>query len=180
MFVNAASTLTVPATTAIDLGGIGKGFAADIVAEELVEMGATGAVVNIGGDLRATGTPSDDASWYLGIEDPRLAATKPPTHLTAVRLQEGGDLGLGDAGVLGLVLREHLVGVAEVVERGDREGDVTPGLRGLGRAAARGEKGECCGARNGGCRSAASCKIHGHSFVCVGVMVDESALMWWL
>ena len=34
--------LTVPATTAIDLGGIGKGFAADIVAEELIEAGALG------------------------------------------------------------------------------------------------------------------------------------------
>lgn len=85
-----ASTLTVPAASAIDLGGIGKGFAADIVAEELVEMGATGAVVNIGGDLRATGTPSDDGSWYLGIEDPTVAPTKPPTHLTAIRLHEGG------------------------------------------------------------------------------------------
>ena len=29
---------------------IGKGFAADIVAEELVEQGATGALVNVGGD----------------------------------------------------------------------------------------------------------------------------------
>ena len=82
----AASTLTVPATTAIDLGGIGKGFAADIVAEELMEAGATGALVNIGGDLVVLGHPGDDASWYLGIEDPR----DPPNHVARLRVQTAG------------------------------------------------------------------------------------------
>ena len=76
----------MPATSAIDLGGIGKGFAADIVAEELHEAGATGAVVNVGGDLRVIGQPGGDTSWYLGIEDP----TRAPEHLTFVRLEDGG------------------------------------------------------------------------------------------
>ena len=82
----AASTLTVPAMTAIDLGGIGKGFAADIVAEELIEAGATGALVNVGGDLVVLGHPSDDTSWYVGIEDPR----RPPQHIARLRLLTGG------------------------------------------------------------------------------------------
>jgi thiamine biosynthesis lipoprotein len=81
-----ASTLTVPTMSAIDLGGIGKGFAADIVAEELMEMGAAGAVVNVGGDLRVIGSPSNDASWYLGIEDP----SNPPHHVAFLRLETGG------------------------------------------------------------------------------------------
>lgn len=81
-----SSTLTVPATTAIDLGGIGKGFAADIVAHELLADGASGALVNVGGDLAVRGTPSDDRSWYLGIEDPR----RPPHHVALLRLQAGG------------------------------------------------------------------------------------------
>ncbi len=81
----AASTLTVPANTAIDLGGIGKGMAADIVAEELIEAGATGAVVNVGGDLVVLGTPDDDESWYMGIEDPR----NPPEHVAVLRMQCG-------------------------------------------------------------------------------------------
>ena len=81
-----ASTLTVPANSAIDLGGIGKGFAADIVAEELVEQGATGALVNVGGDLRTAGIPSNDESWYLGIEHP----LKAPEHVAVLRLQDGG------------------------------------------------------------------------------------------
>lgn len=81
-----ASTITVPFESAIDLGGIGKGFAADIVAEELLEAGATGAVVNVGGDLVVLGVPSDDASWYVGIEDPR----DPPNLVATLRLQSGG------------------------------------------------------------------------------------------
>jgi thiamine biosynthesis lipoprotein len=82
----AASTLTVPPFGAIDLGGIGKGFAADIVAEELMEAGATGALVNLGGDLAVLGTPGDEAVWYLGIEDPR----NPPHHVAVFRLVTGG------------------------------------------------------------------------------------------
>jgi FAD:protein FMN transferase len=79
-------TITVPSTSAIDLGGIGKGFAADIVAEELVEAGALGAVVNVGGDVRVIGRPHDATSWLLGIEDPR----RPPEHLAFLHLEEGG------------------------------------------------------------------------------------------
>jgi FAD:protein FMN transferase len=82
----AASTLTVPAGAAIDLGGIGKGFAADIVAEELIEAGAHGVIVNVGGDLRVLGTPLDDASWYLGVEDPHHV----PNHVAVLRLEQGG------------------------------------------------------------------------------------------
>ncbi|MDO8391319.1 MAG: FAD:protein FMN transferase [Actinomycetota bacterium] len=82
----ADSTLTVPAFGAIDLGGIGKGFAADIVAEELIEAGATGALVNVGGDLAALGSPGDEEVWIMGIEDPR----DPPHHVAVFRLLTGG------------------------------------------------------------------------------------------
>ncbi|MEI7548195.1 MAG: FAD:protein FMN transferase [Actinomycetota bacterium] len=87
----AASTITVPAFGAIDLGGIGKGFAADVVAEELMEAGATGALVNIGGDLAVLGRPTDGATgrdgvWFMGIEDPR----DPPHHVAVFRLLTGG------------------------------------------------------------------------------------------
>ncbi|MFZ9483021.1 MAG: FAD:protein FMN transferase [Ilumatobacteraceae bacterium] len=81
-----ASTLTVPPGSAIDLGGIGKGFAADVVAEDLLEMGASGVVVNVGGDLRVGGSPSADASWHLGIENP----LDPPHHIAFLRVGQGG------------------------------------------------------------------------------------------
>jgi thiamine biosynthesis lipoprotein len=81
-----AGTLTVPATSAIDLGGIGKGFAADIVAEEALEAGVTGILVNVGGDMVVMGEPSDDVSWYLGIEHP----LDPPNHVARLRVEVGG------------------------------------------------------------------------------------------
>jgi FAD:protein FMN transferase len=51
----------------IDLGGIGKGRAADLVATELVERGATRTIVNLGGDVRVAGSGEDAR---IGIEDP--------------------------------------------------------------------------------------------------------------
>ena len=81
-----AGTLTVPATSAIDLGGIGKGMAADIVAEELIEQGVTGVAVNLGGDMVAMGTPSNDESWYVGIANP----FRPDEQVMQLRIDCGG------------------------------------------------------------------------------------------
>jgi thiamine biosynthesis lipoprotein len=60
----------LPAGVGIDPGGIGKGLAADIVAEELRAAGAQGALVNLGGDLRVIGRPDDAECWYVDLEDP--------------------------------------------------------------------------------------------------------------
>lgn len=62
---------TLPAACGFDPGGIGKGFAADLVVEELMEAGAAGACVNLGGDLRAEGSPGEAGPpWIVDIEDP--------------------------------------------------------------------------------------------------------------
>jgi thiamine biosynthesis lipoprotein len=60
-------SVTLPPGVALDLGGIGKGFAADLVSAELLQDGATGACVNLGGDLRVRGTPPDGA-WIVEVE----------------------------------------------------------------------------------------------------------------
>ena len=88
IIVNVAdSTLCVPAGGAIDLGGIAKGFAADIVAEELIEGGARGALVNVGGDICVLGESFDgEASWLIGIEDPE----SPSGHVGRIAVQQGG------------------------------------------------------------------------------------------
>jgi FAD:protein FMN transferase len=60
----------LPSGTGFDPGGIGKGLAADIVIDELLAAGASGACVNLGGDLRVAGcNPSGDA-WTVAIEHP--------------------------------------------------------------------------------------------------------------
>lgn len=64
------STVRLPVGVAIDLGGIGKGHAADIVAAELVAAGAHGACVDLGGDVAVAGTAEDGEAWVIGIEDP--------------------------------------------------------------------------------------------------------------
>jgi thiamine biosynthesis lipoprotein len=55
----------------LDPGGIGKGLAADIVVGELIERGAHGAMVNLGGDVSVAGAAPTQAGWIVGVEDPR-------------------------------------------------------------------------------------------------------------
>ncbi len=54
----------------IDLGGIGKGLAADIVANELIAAGANSAYVSLGGDIHAAGEPVDDNGWLVPLIHP--------------------------------------------------------------------------------------------------------------
>jgi thiamine biosynthesis lipoprotein len=55
----------------LDLGAIGKGYAAREVVEFLVERGITGALVAAGtSTVYALGSPPDDDAWTVGIKDP--------------------------------------------------------------------------------------------------------------
>lgn len=65
-----AGTVTLPPGVCFDPGGIGKGLAADLVAEALVGAGAVGALVNLGGDLRAVGEPPAPEGWAVSLPDP--------------------------------------------------------------------------------------------------------------
>jgi len=62
--------VTLPPGVRIDPGGIGKGLAADLTVAELLDAGAPGAMVNLGGDLRAAGEPPDGAAWTVAVDDP--------------------------------------------------------------------------------------------------------------
>lgn len=65
----------LPVGTALDAGGIGKGLAADLVAEGLVARGAAGALVSIGGDLRVVGVAPRATGWSVDVADP--SGTRP-------------------------------------------------------------------------------------------------------
>jgi thiamine biosynthesis lipoprotein len=65
-----ALTITRPPGLRIDLGGIGKGLAADVLAEGIVDRGARCACVSLGGDVRAAGSPLDGEPWLVPVEDP--------------------------------------------------------------------------------------------------------------
>lgn len=66
-----ASTVTItdPAAT-LDVGAIAKGFAVELVAEELEAEGITGYVINVGGNVRTVGSKADGTPWLAGIENP--------------------------------------------------------------------------------------------------------------
>jgi thiamine biosynthesis lipoprotein len=55
----------------IDVGGIGKGYAADRAAEEMKKAGAQGGVVALSGDIKTFGAPPDAAGFPVGIKHPR-------------------------------------------------------------------------------------------------------------
>jgi FAD:protein FMN transferase len=62
----------------IDLGGIGKGMAADLVADELIAAGANAAYVSLGGDIHAAGEPVDEHGWRVPLLHP--ATGEPIDH----------------------------------------------------------------------------------------------------
>ena len=64
------SRVRLPAGTRIDLGGVGKGLAADLVTRGLVDRGARSALVGLGGDLRARGEMPDPGAWDIPVVDP--------------------------------------------------------------------------------------------------------------
>lgn len=75
-----AQTISLPQATALDLGGVAKGWLADRIATTLGRWGPT--LVDMGGDLRARG----NHPWPVGVEDP----LQPGRLLLDFDLSEGG------------------------------------------------------------------------------------------
>lgn len=76
----------------IDLGGIGKEYAVDKVAERLHKKSGYPVMVNFGGDIRViNGNPLDEP-WSIGIEDPELE----DSAVGLVGLSNGGVATSGD------------------------------------------------------------------------------------
>jgi FAD:protein FMN transferase len=65
-----AGTVSLPAGTRLDLGGIAKGYAADLLGAHLRAAGAAGACVNVGGDLRVSGTAPRGGPWTVAVPHP--------------------------------------------------------------------------------------------------------------
>ena len=64
----AHNRIHLPEDVGFDPGGIGKGLAADIVAESLVASGAHAAMVAVGGDIRIAGDAP--TNWTVEVESP--------------------------------------------------------------------------------------------------------------
>ena len=77
---------------ALDLGGFGKEYAVDIVAEIAADLGIANVLVDFGHDLRALGKPPGRPAWHVGLEDPK----QPGTSAGSVAL--GGSRGIASSG----------------------------------------------------------------------------------
>lgn len=64
------TTLTVPDGMQLDLGAVGKGYAADEAAAVLRENGVESALLDFGGNILTIGTKPDGTSWRVGVRDP--------------------------------------------------------------------------------------------------------------
>ena len=62
------STITLPLGTALDPGGLGKGLSADLVVAELMRQGASGCLVEVGGDLRVAGAAPGGHAWTIAVD----------------------------------------------------------------------------------------------------------------
>lgn len=83
--IRADNTVTLPLHMTLDAGGIGKGLAADMVAEHLLSRGAESVCVNLGGDIRVTRIKTSTHDWPIHIMSP----THPETVICTISLAEG-------------------------------------------------------------------------------------------
>jgi thiamine biosynthesis lipoprotein len=86
---------------ALDLGGIAKGWSADELARRYLAP-FPGYLIDLGGDLRVRGGPSDGEPWIVGIADPRVdagiaQANQGATYVAGLALTAGGIATSGDA-----------------------------------------------------------------------------------
>jgi thiamine biosynthesis lipoprotein len=89
----AKPVLTLPAGMEIDLGGIGKEYAVDRVADWAARESRDPVLVNFGGDLRCTGTVPAGGAWQVGIE----SLAKPGQPAKRIELRSGALATSGDA-----------------------------------------------------------------------------------
>ena len=74
----------------LDLGGIAKGYVADVLVSQLVDAGVTSAYVNLGGNVKVLGTKPDGSPWRVGVRDPHPNASE--TDSIARVSLEGGSV----------------------------------------------------------------------------------------
>ena len=70
---------------AIDLGGIGPGYAVDRIGERLLELGSPAHLVELGGEVRAWGQPSKSRPWRVRL----TAADAGQGHSREIDLADG-------------------------------------------------------------------------------------------
>lgn len=63
--------------TSIDLGGIAKGYIADLLKDDLVSSGYTSGIIDLGGNILTIGSKPNNQDFRIGIRRPEPDATEP-------------------------------------------------------------------------------------------------------
>ena len=63
-------TVTLLDGAQLDLGGIAKGYAADLLRAQLEKEGVTSATLDLGGDVFVMGRKTDGSDWRIAVKDP--------------------------------------------------------------------------------------------------------------
>lgn len=90
--VDGAVTVKRLPASALDLGGIAKGYGVDRAAAVLREHGVFRGLVNVGGDLMALGDGPGGRPWRVGVRDPR----DPSTHVRTLEVVDRAVATSGD------------------------------------------------------------------------------------
>lgn len=61
------NSISLEAGMMIDLGGIGKGYAGDLIVQMRKENGSKAGIINLGGNVHCYGQKPDGQDWYLGV-----------------------------------------------------------------------------------------------------------------
>ena len=64
------NTVTLSDGAQLDLGGIAKGYAADLLRAQLEKEGVTSATLDLGGDVFVMGRKTDGSDWRIAVKDP--------------------------------------------------------------------------------------------------------------
>ena len=87
-----SSIIKNTANISIDLSAIAKGYAVDQVAKSLEAYGINNYLIDIGGELRASGFAQGEQAWRVGIEKPHtLGGIQQVIELTNKSIATSGD-----------------------------------------------------------------------------------------
>ncbi len=88
------NTVFLPeAEMSLDVGAVAKGYAMELVARELIDLGLQSAIISAGGNIKTIGQPkeADRDRWGVGIQDPgeTVVSSGSDNLLDVIYLAEG-------------------------------------------------------------------------------------------
>ena len=64
------NTILKSSARSFDLSSLGKGYAVDVISDDLKNLGISNFLFEIGGELFASGTPAQDRLWKVAVKSP--------------------------------------------------------------------------------------------------------------